>query len=833
MAFYSYIHLELDERAVVGLVILFILEALILWLLLSSARRKRLKRESERLALLATEGHRRLDEVVSNVPGIVWESRLQPGGNQRRETFISQQLKNVLGYSVEEWLATPRFWESTIVSEDLERVRRESDAIFASGRQGSISFQCRKKDGEVIWLESHLAPILDQNGKPVGLRGVTMNVTDRKLVEQSLAESELRYRALVQATPQNVWVTSPGGQFGPLGWQWWEKLTGQTRGEWENLGWLEVIHPDDREFVREGWTTALNSLKPYNAEYRVRTKTGDYGYYSVNAVPVWTKNGELREWVGTMSDVTGRKKEETLLAGHNRVLEMIASDASLKSVLESIVLLVEGQFTGMLCSILLLDEDGIHMRHGSAPSLPDAYVKAIDGLAIGPDVGSCGTAMYSGGTVIVTDILEDPLWDDYRSVAVANGLRACWSTPVSSHDDQVLGSFAVYHRERHVPDADELRLIDIAVYLARVAIERQRTRDALLMSEERFAKAFKANPQPMSITTLDEGRYVDVNESFLAMSGYSLDEVINRTALELNIWETPTDRANWLAILKEQGSVRNRETKFRKKDGSFRVLLSSAELLDLSGERFILIASSDITERKQAEQSLTDLTRRLLSSQDEERRRIARELHDATAQQIGVMLLHLARIEKLSAELGASGRSLIAESINLGEQVLKDIRTLSYVLHPPLLDQAGLATALRWYVKGFSKRSGIKVEFTANRINGNRLPQDVEYSLYRVAQECLTNIRRHANCETASMSLTRTPNAVVMKVRDSGDSQKLSKIKDLESGESVGVGISGMSQRLIQLGGTLRVESGSSGTTVTATVPIKDQVPDDTHSISR
>ena len=102
------------------------------------------------------------------------------------------------------------------------------------------------------------------------------------------------------------------------------------------------------------------------------------------------------------------------------------------------------------------------------------------------------------------------------------------------------------------------------------------------------------------------------------MSGYALDEVINRTSHELNIWETPADRANWLAILKEQGSVRNRETKFRKKDGGIRVLLSSAELLDLSGETFILVASSDITERKQAEQSLTDLTRRLLSSQDEE-----------------------------------------------------------------------------------------------------------------------------------------------------------------------------------------------------------------------
>ena len=131
MAFYSYIRWELDEWAMVALVILFILEALILWSLLSSAPRKRFKRESERLALLATEGHRRLDEVVSNVPGIVWESRLEPGANQRRETFISQQLKNVLGYSVEEWFATPRFWES-------RRVRRTSRrpsfyvGIFAS-----------------------------------------------------------------------------------------------------------------------------------------------------------------------------------------------------------------------------------------------------------------------------------------------------------------------------------------------------------------------------------------------------------------------------------------------------------------------------------------------------------------------------------------------------------------------------------------------------------------------------------------------------------------------------------------------------------------------------
>ena len=134
MAFYSYIRWELDEWAVVGLVILFILEALILWLLLNSAQRKRFERESKRLALLATEGHSRLDEVVSNVPGIVWESRLEPGGNQRRETFISQQLKNVLGYSVE------------VHPDDREFVRDGWTTAFNSLKPYNAGISCAYKD---------------------------------------------------------------------------------------------------------------------------------------------------------------------------------------------------------------------------------------------------------------------------------------------------------------------------------------------------------------------------------------------------------------------------------------------------------------------------------------------------------------------------------------------------------------------------------------------------------------------------------------------------------------------------------------------------------------
>src|ERR1700675_2569100 len=122
---------------------------------------------------------------------------------------------------------------------------------------------------------------------------------------------------------------------------------------------------------------------------------------------------------------------------------MIAHDAPLKEILEKLVRVVEAQFAGLLCSVLLLDEDGEHVRHGAAPSLPKAYTEAINGLSIGPQAGSCGTAMYRRELVVVTDILEDPLWEPYRDVAEPCGFRACWSIPILAYSGKALGSFAM------------------------------------------------------------------------------------------------------------------------------------------------------------------------------------------------------------------------------------------------------------------------------------------------------------------------------------------------------------------------------------------------------
>jgi GAF domain-containing protein len=166
--------------------------------------------------------------------------------------------------------------------------------------------------------------------------------------------------------------------------------------------------------------------------------------------------------------------EAAFSTGQQEIEDMIAANAPLDDILSTLVRIIEAQSPGMLCSVLLLSADGNHVEHGAAPNLPDYYVQAVDGAPIGPKNGSCGTAMYRGEPVIVTDILTDPLWDDYRELAKGTGFRACWSTPILSQRGKVLGSFAMYYAQPQAPTGEEARLTEAATRLAAKAIENQR-----------------------------------------------------------------------------------------------------------------------------------------------------------------------------------------------------------------------------------------------------------------------------------------------------------------------------------------------------------------------
>jgi diguanylate cyclase (GGDEF)-like protein len=184
-------------------------------------------------------------------------------------------------------------------------------------------------------------------------------------------------------------------------------------------------------------------------------------------------------WVATHEDVTDRKRAETLREEQAKILEMIAVSAPLENVLDRLVRLIESQMTGIFGSVLLLDGEGLHLRHGAAPHLPKAYIDAVDGLRIGPRAGSCGTAAYRRETIAVADIAADPLWRDYCDLAILHGLRSCWSTPILSHRGAVLGTFAMYSSDVREPTAAEIRLVDLATHIAGIAIERKGAEDRI------------------------------------------------------------------------------------------------------------------------------------------------------------------------------------------------------------------------------------------------------------------------------------------------------------------------------------------------------------------
>ena len=247
------------------------------------------------------------------------------------------------------------------------------------------------------------------------------------------------------------------------------------------------------------------------------------------------------EFVGAVMDVTERKQDELLLAGEKRLLEMIARGESRALILDALCRLVEGLVSGSLSSILLLDSDAGCLRHGAAPSLPTPYTEAIDGIVIGPSVGSCGTAAYRAEPVIVSDIATDPLWADYRELALAHGLRACWSTPILSSDGRVLGTFAIYYREPRRPTPEDHNVIEQITHLASIAVERDEAQAELRASEDALRQAQADLAHVSRVTTLGEmaasiahevdqplsGVVINANACLRFLSGASpnLDEV--------------------------------------------------------------------------------------------------------------------------------------------------------------------------------------------------------------------------------------------------------------------------------------------------------------------
>jgi PAS domain S-box-containing protein len=357
--------------------------------------------------------------------------------------------------------------------------------------------------------------------------------------------------------------------------------------------------------------------------------------------------------------------------------------------------------------------------------------------------------------------------------------------------------------------------------------DRMKAELALRDSESQLRAMFE-NALDGMVLLDSERRVLDANESALQLFGYSLAE----------IRELPWDAlisAEGVAGLAEHwntvvgGETKRGEVDVRCANGRSRLVAFSSRVNILPGRH--LVTLRDITDHREAEDSLRLLSQRLMRLQDEERRRIARELHDSTGQCLAAVRMNLDAIAAAVPEMPAKAQKSLLEAEEICRSCSADIRTISHLLHPPLLDEAGLLPALEWYVTGFSERSGVKVTKEI-REPGKPLTRELNTALFRIIQEALANIHKHAESQTAKIRMCCDDSKIILEISDAGKGIDPLRLQNRHNGvRGLGVGITGMRERVRQLGGTLEIEPANPGTLVRATFPIMGETNGDAESV--
>ena len=548
-----------------------------------------------------------------------------------------------------------------------------------------IELSGMRADGSEFPLELSIAAA-DVTGEPV-FTAYLRDISEQKRREAALLESEAivdsSFDAIIGRTTDGI-VTSWNAAA--------ERIFGYSAEEMVGRS-VSVLTPPDGTQVMDGLNESLRRGEVVETFEAVRIR-GDGRQVQVESTvsPIIGPSGAIIGVSAISRDITERKRSEALASGQAQLLEFVAAGAVLPSVLDHLTRFVEEHGDDVLASILLLDRDGVHLRHGAAPSLPASYCEAIDGTPIGPKVGSCGTAAYRRERVCVNDIATDPLWSDFSELALASGLRACWSAPIFATDGSVLGTFALYYREPRGLAEGDVELVELATHVAGIAIERARSEEDARQSEERYRDLFENASEPIASVKMDE-TIIEVNRAFERVLGYTRAELIG-TNLADYVTTDALEASLRATQRKLTGEVTGTtyEQEFIARDGHSVILEVSSRVIEEHGHPVgVQGICRDVTARKQAElelrqlselnrhqslhDSLTGLPNRVSFGQQVEH---AISVADTDGTQLAVLLMDLDRFKEINDTLGHRyGDLLLVELARRLESVLRRSDTVA------------------------------------------------------------------------------------------------------------------------------------------------------------
>ncbi|MBI5668217.1 MAG: GAF domain-containing protein [Chloroflexi bacterium] len=582
------------------------------------------------------------------------------------------------------------------------------------------------------------------------------------------------------------------------------------------------------EFAAEG----IRSLVAVPMESRGQI-VGFIGFSSHSSPKIWPDDAVdlLRMMSSVFVNVLEHQRVQAIQTGQRRFLELLATEGTLSETLRALVQIIEEQSPGMLGLVLLLDGTRLHL--GASVSLPQDYLDTIEGLEIGPLVGSCGTAAYLCQPVIVEDIAQDPRWDGLRSVALQYGLRACWSEPVLSSAGDVLGTFAMYYQSPRSPTDTEQRTIQTAAHLAGVAIEHKRAQEALQQANLDLERRVQERTRELqrrrqvaeslrsTIAIINSNRSLADILNFIVAQAKDLlmaeacvlhsvdldndsvtleascgwpDELRQPATLPLAAPENARDTlllrqirfGNYPPDYADQAlrdPALDPKTRQRKAFIRTRYAASLSVPLVIAGELFgslifyYTVPQQFLDEQLEvaatfAEQAALAIENARLrervqrSAAEAERGRLARDLHDSVTQTLFSASLIAEVLPRVWQDNPDEGRGLLEDVRLLTRGALAEMRTLLLELRPAALLQSELSDSLRHLADAATARAGIPVKL---EVRGREpLPPDMKLALYRIAQEALNNIAKHADAGHAGVVLDSQPGCGELVISDDG-----------------------------------------------------------------